>query len=671
MTTKRNKKSRRCDHMPKIRVRWVRTPIAIPRGVPLRVLIYARFSTDEQRRRSIKAQVEFCERFLQSLGIRNYIITVIRDEALSGELRSRPGIDKVWAGIRERRWHLIVSEDSSRPYRDDVFCVELVRLAVDNGIRVLFINDYIDTAEPDWESRLKECAKHHASRNVYTSYQVKRAHDELWAMGAAICAVKTGYRRVRSDDDADAPGFDEIDPQWAPIIVAAYDRIAGGEPPWSVALWLTDVGLPKGPNCKSNVWTDRNVIALIRRTDYRGFQTHRDHFSKKEHSTGKHKPELNVADEVLTRQMEKLRIVDDSIWFAANDAIDRRAPIAEPPRGQDNPHYGIPRNSRGPLAVIIRCHCSDKMRPEAGSSNAYRCRLANAGGCWVKATSPRDKTHQWIAQPILVHLQSLGGRIDRLIEDATKLLEDGGMRAARKAQLEEARARLRDIQERLGQAIELATRPPEILVEKLEQCEDRLARIDAKLQRLQRQAKLCAPPTREEIAERLAVVVEAVQKFDRTSRNEIKSLVGTIQTVPCQQFGTPKVVLRARFEIRLAALLPARTRATIAELCDGRVHEQFERIPIVVDLFEPSTGPRYGLEALNLKEEENLTPTQISRRLGITKRKADIAVEYGRALRDAGLTDPFIEINEPPVNASRWRKRGEGAPRKKKQVGGA
>jgi hypothetical protein len=230
-------------------------------------LIYARFSTDEQRRRSIKAQVEYCKNFLKALGVTHVTIVVISDEAMSGELRSRPGIDKVWAGIKERRWDLFVAEDSSRPYRDDVFCVELVRLAVDNGIRTLFINDYIDTADPDWETRLKECAKHHASRNLYTSYQVKRAHEELWAIGAAIGLLKTGYLRfsLADDDNEDAPKFDEVNPKWAPIIKEAYERIAGGEPPWSVALWLTEVGLPKASNCETSVWTARNVIELIRR----------------------------------------------------------------------------------------------------------------------------------------------------------------------------------------------------------------------------------------------------------------------------------------------------------------------------------------------------------------------------------------------------------------------
>ena len=592
---------------------------------------------------------------------------------MSGELRSRPGIDQVRAGILARQYDLILVEDSSRLYRDDVACVELVRLAVDQEIRTICINDFVDTTQPDWEERLKEAARYHAAANRYGSQRVKRSHEELWSIGAALGHLKPGYLREISSQDTEtdlrkAPKFDKVDPSWARTIEETYERIAAQESPWSVACWLTRVGLPKTANSQTSAWTDRNVTDLIRWTDYRGFQTFRDHISKKEYTSGKHKSKRNLDREaILTRDMPNLRIVSDALWYSANAVIDARAPVTEPPLGRDNPQFGIARDSRGPLAGVFLCRCDNKMRPEAGTLSAYRCRLAHAGGCWNKATSPRDKTHAWIAEPALAQLQTLNGRIDKLLTDATKLLDDGGRRVARKAELGEAKARLEKIQERLGQALELAERSPKFLVSKLEKCEARLARIDAKLDRLQGCEKLSAPPTRKEADDRLNAIMEAFRKMDRTSRDEIKALVGEIRAVPYQQFDTNKVVLRARFELRLSALLPVRTRAALADLCEGPIHEQFDRIPMLIDLFEPSTGPKYGMEALRLKEEEGLGLTAIGRKLGITKRQANIATQYGEAMRAAGMTDPYVELTAPPAAASRWRKRGEGAPRKKKK----
>jgi len=123
-------------------------------------LVYARFSTDEQNPSSIDDQVAYCRRFLESLGIQDAEITVLSDEGVSGELVSRPGINEVLAGAIEGRWDLILCEDGSRLYRHETACGELIETAVDEGIRVIFINDFVDTAEPDWDDRLHEASRH-------------------------------------------------------------------------------------------------------------------------------------------------------------------------------------------------------------------------------------------------------------------------------------------------------------------------------------------------------------------------------------------------------------------------------------------------------------------------------------------------------------------------------
>src|SRR5262249_47253781 len=71
-----------------------------------------------------------------------------------------------------------------------------------------------------------------------------------------------------------------------------------------------------------------------------------------------------------------------------------------------------------------------------------------------------------------------------------------------------------------------------------------------------------------------------------------------------------------------------------------------------VELFERSAGPRLFKEALTLAEAE-MRLVDIGEKLGVAKRQAHIAVMYGKAMTQAGLTDPFIELSAPPANASR------------------
>ena len=73
----------------------------------------------------------------------------------------------------------------------------------------------------------------------------------------------------------------------------------------------------------------------------------------------------------------------------------------------------------------------------------------------------------------------------------------------------------------------------------------------------------------------------------------------------------------------------------------------------------PQWGRNMALQPWNLNRQ-GLTPTQIGRKLGITKRRADLAVQYGKALELAGITDPYIELTSMPAKASHWGPRKKG-----------
>lgn len=80
----------------------------VPTGKPLRILIHARFSTEEQRQSSIEDQVAACRSFLETNLPKGYkpqqvSVEVIKEPKVSGEIADRPGINQVWAGIESKR----------------------------------------------------------------------------------------------------------------------------------------------------------------------------------------------------------------------------------------------------------------------------------------------------------------------------------------------------------------------------------------------------------------------------------------------------------------------------------------------------------------------------------------------------------------------------------------
>jgi DNA invertase Pin-like site-specific DNA recombinase len=624
------------------------------------VVAYARYSTDEQNAHSIDQQVAFCKKFVEVAGVADYKLVDLSDEGVSGELVHRTGIDQVREGIRSGMWDLIVAEDSSRLFRNESACLDLVGAAVDRDMRVICINDYVDTAEEDWEDRLHEAQRHHSRSNTYTSRRIKRAHDALWDMGAAIGLLRPGYRRkptcpATAREPELGPFYDEIDPTWAPIVHEAYIRIASNEPSASVAQWLTEMGLPKTSNSLTPEWSDTNVIHLIRRSIYCGLETRGNTISKKHYGSGKRQQKPNDPDQVKVRAMPHLRIVTDSLWRQANAAIDARRPREEG-RGRSS-QVGVPRDSRGPLSGLFVCGvCLGAKRRgkmyggEGRTGNAYRCQHAKKNLCWSKTTCERDLAHRRIHDAVADALDRIRGQLGPLLSRLSHFADDDRQPERRAAELRSRIDEHNRALEKLAAAIEKTSQPLETLIQRIAQHEDDRAKAEAELEGLQSCLRM---PTESEIIDRIDAMKRALAPMDRSANLVLRQLIPEIRAVPYRQFGSDKVALRATFAVTLAGVLPPAVYVALVARYLQEFRETFGAISCCAELFDRSAGPKYGLEALALSEQ-GLGLTAIGKKLSITKRKANIAVQYGKQMRAAGLTDPFTELTEAPAKASRW-----------------
>ncbi|MEW4451350.1 recombinase family protein [Bremerella sp. JC817] len=436
----------------------LRTPLEAPNGRILKVGEYARYSTEEQNPRSIPDQFAYSEKVLSENNAPDYEKTQLSDAELSGELVSRPGIDRLRRGIARREWDLIIVEDSSRLYRHETECMVLVEEAVDEGIRVICINDFVDTAEPDWRERLHDAARHHAQTNKYTSHRIKRTHEALWNLQAGLGKCRQGYSRRASYPATDreperGPFFDSVNPTEAAMIKTAYEMVAAGDDLALVADWLSKQGLRKCSGAKYSDYSVKNVIDLIRRTIHRAFDTYRNKVSEKKLRTGKsrqrHRPE-----KVLTREMPHLRVVSDSLWYAANRMIDSRRRKTNVPSGDDHPLANIPRDSRFPLTKLFVCDiCGNKMWSDGRNEGGYRCGGVRSECCWNKATALRDCVHKKISEVVVRELLSLDSTLDILVERINSVLRSERDYERQSLKLRNQVQKLTEECERLGEAV--------------------------------------------------------------------------------------------------------------------------------------------------------------------------------------------------------------------------
>src|SRR4051812_29470202 len=85
----------------------------------MKVAIYARYSSENQRQESIEDQVRVCKGFAQREGFTVLDNHIFWDEARSGSIRSRPGLDNLIKACEAKQIEGVLVDDLSRISRNN------------------------------------------------------------------------------------------------------------------------------------------------------------------------------------------------------------------------------------------------------------------------------------------------------------------------------------------------------------------------------------------------------------------------------------------------------------------------------------------------------------------------------------------------------------------------
>ena len=85
----------------------------------MRVAIYARYSSENQRQESIEDQVRVCKEFAKREGFTLLESHIFWDEARSGSIRNRPGLDNLIKACEAKQFEGILVDDLSRLSRNN------------------------------------------------------------------------------------------------------------------------------------------------------------------------------------------------------------------------------------------------------------------------------------------------------------------------------------------------------------------------------------------------------------------------------------------------------------------------------------------------------------------------------------------------------------------------
>ena len=238
-----------------------------------RVAAYCRVSTDkEDQRNSVKTQQAFFSAYIEEHA--GWVSAgVFADEGLTGTSMSRrPAFTRMLALAKAGGVDLILTKEVSRFARNTVDTLTVTRELKTLGVGVLFLNDGIDTRDPDGEFRLTIMASVAQEESRKISERTRWGQDQARKRGVVFGNDSVFGYHLRG-------GQLTVDPLQAQVVREIYRKfLTEGKGAYTIARELTEAGVdpPMGPG---GTWSSAAVLRLLRNEKYTGDLLQRKYYT--------------------------------------------------------------------------------------------------------------------------------------------------------------------------------------------------------------------------------------------------------------------------------------------------------------------------------------------------------------------------------------------------------
>ena len=384
----------------------------------MNAVIYARYSSDNQREESIEGQLRECKEYADQNGI-----TVVRtyiDRALSAKTDSRPQFQQMIHDSATHTFEAVLVWKLDRFSRNRYDSAHYKRILKNNRVHVVSVTEPISNTPEGimLESLLEGMAEYYSAE---LAEKVSRGHKEN-ALKAKFNGgpVPLGYR-------IDSEHHYQIDPTTAPVVQEAFHRYAAGE---SIRSIIESLNARSIRNSRGNPFTKNSFQTLLKNRRYLG--------------------EYRYKDTVIPDAIPA--IIDPDCF----DAVQRRCEIHRqaPAHNKADVHYL--------LTTKLFCgKCGTMMAGESGRSHTgtvhcyYKCGTRKRGGKEACSLKPvrKEPLEQFVVKTALEKV--LNDRVIDLLAD--KLLEYQSKENTRlpvlQAELKEVKRRIDNLVAAIEQGI--------------------------------------------------------------------------------------------------------------------------------------------------------------------------------------------------------------------------
>lgn len=332
-----------------------------------RAAIYARFSSDLQRDRSIEDQIEQCRAYAERQGFE--VVEVYADRAKSGaSMHGRDGIQKMIADGRQRVFDLVIVETLSRLARDEGDRAEIRKRLTFAGVKTMTPSDGEVTRLTDGIKAIIDAQYLEDLKVMVRRGMAGVTRDGRHAGGRAY-----GYRPVLGK-----PGELEIVEAEAVIVRRIYAEYAAGDRPREICVRLNSesIAAPRGA-----YWSESALVGnrarghgILLNPLYGGeIVWNRTRFIK-DPDTGRRVSRVNPTSEWQRVAVPQLAIVDAETF---SQVVRKGGEVGKAPAWQA-------RAPKRVLSGLLKCGCCGAGMSYKDKRNGrirIHCTAARQGAC--------------------------------------------------------------------------------------------------------------------------------------------------------------------------------------------------------------------------------------------------------------------------------------------------
>ncbi|MBV1703170.1 MAG: recombinase family protein [Hyphomicrobiales bacterium] len=416
----------------------------------MKVAIYARYSSDNQRDASIADQLRICRLHAEKQGWQ--VIEEYTDHAISGASLLRPGIQALITDATRGRFRYILAEAMDRLSRDqediagfykrmsysDVKIVTLsegevthLHVGLKGTMNALFLKDLADKTRRGQRGRVE--AGKSGGGNAY-GYDVVKKFD---ASGEPVRGDRT------------------INAFQSEVVRRIFRDYAAGKSAKRIAFELNKDGIeaPSGGDWGFSTinGNPKRCNGILNNEMYVGkLIWNRQRFIK-DPDTGRRQARMNPESEWITQGVPELRILDENLWHSVK-ARQKMVKHNSSDDGETENHFRERRRPKYLLSGLIKCGCCGGGYSMI-SANLLGCSTArNKGTCDNRKNIRRDQFEARVLNALRHHLMD-PALFQEFCDEFTR--EMNRLRMEGRASIDSADAEIKKIDRELEKLLKL------------------------------------------------------------------------------------------------------------------------------------------------------------------------------------------------------------------------